>query len=121
MAGSGGGGDVGATVWKGGINALAPLFLDVSTVTAPAAAPIFNTLLRLTLPFLPGIVFLASCFGLAMMLSFISNCILKCSPRSGAAVVSTWSQVVTLTTAEHVFASLELRPYSLVALMVWRS
>ena len=69
MVGSGGGGDVGAS-WKGGKNALAVLFLDVRTVTAPAAAPIFNALLLL----MPLFFFFASSFGLAMMLSFFSNC-----------------------------------------------
>jgi len=55
---------------NGGIIALAALFLDVRTVTAPAAAPIFKALLLLMPLFLPGIVFFASSFGLAMMLSF---------------------------------------------------
>jgi hypothetical protein len=64
---------------KGGIIALAALFLDVRTVTAPAAAPIFNALLLLMPLFLPGISFFASSFGLAMMLSFFANCIWKCS------------------------------------------
>jgi hypothetical protein len=55
------------------MNALAALFLDVKTVTAPAAAPIFNAL-RLLIPlFLPGISLLASFLGLAMLLSFVGT------------------------------------------------
>lgn len=59
---------------KGGTNAFAALFLDVRTVTAPAAAPILSTLLLLMPLFLPDIAFFASFFGLAMMLSFLQNC-----------------------------------------------
>jgi hypothetical protein len=58
---------------KGGIIALAALFLDVRTVTAPAAAPILIALLLLMPLFFLGTSFFASSFGLAMMLSFISN------------------------------------------------
>src|SRR5262249_12001382 len=51
MAGSvGGGGGGGATLWSGA-RADAALFLEVSTVTAPAAAPILNASLRLIPPF----------------------------------------------------------------------
>src|SRR5215467_11735167 len=67
IVGSGGGAEVGAIVWKG-TNGLAVLFLDVKTVTAPAAAPIFIMLLLLRWSFLPG-VFFASFLRLAMMLS----------------------------------------------------
>jgi hypothetical protein len=55
------------------MNAFAALFLDVKTVTAPAAAPIFNAL-RLLIPlFLPGISLFASFLGLAMLLSFVGT------------------------------------------------
>jgi hypothetical protein len=74
ITGSAGTGGAAVVPRKGGNTALAALFLDVKTVTAPAAAPIFNAL-RLLMPlFVPGIVFFASCFGLAMMLSLFSNC-----------------------------------------------
>jgi hypothetical protein len=63
IVGSGGGA---VLVGGGGTNALAALFLDVRTVTAPAAAPIFNALLLLMPLFLPGIGFFASSFGLAI-------------------------------------------------------
>src|SRR5262249_8598982 len=62
MAGSvGGGGGGGATLWSGA-RADAALFLEVSTVTAPAAAPIFNASRRLILP-LRGLYF----FGLFLV------------------------------------------------------
>ena len=70
ITGSGGGE---ANDWTGGINTFAVLFLEVSTVTAPAAAPIFNALLLLMPFFLPGISFVASSFGLAMMRSLLEN------------------------------------------------
>jgi len=70
IVGSGGTGGAVVVGWKEGIIALAALFLDVSTVTAPAAAPIFNALLLLIPFFLPSLSFFASSFGLAMMRSF---------------------------------------------------
>jgi len=57
IAGSGGIG--GATVWNG-VKAVARLFLDVSMVIAPAAAPILIALRLLTLPFLREFSFFSS-------------------------------------------------------------
>src|SRR6476646_721510 len=64
----------GAVVVGGaGTHALAALFLDVSTVTAPAAAPIFNALLLL-MPLFSFFGFFASSFGLAIDALLFSNC-----------------------------------------------
>src|SRR5215471_12063611 len=65
IVGSGGGAGATVGVWKG-TKAEAVLFLDVRTVTAPAAAPIFKALLLLKPFFWPGIFF-ASVLRLAMM------------------------------------------------------
>jgi len=86
ITGSPGTGGVAIAPEKGsGINELAVLFLDVRTVTAPAAAPIFNALLLLMPLFLSGIAFFASSFGLAMMLSFFQTA-LNAVFRSGSGV-----------------------------------
>jgi len=57
IAGSGGGAEVVPTMSCHGAK-LARLFLEVNMVTAPAAAPIFNTLLLSMLPALVGFAFL---------------------------------------------------------------
>src|SRR6476660_8408309 len=86
IAGSGGGGAAG-TSWKGR-KADAALFFEVKTVTAPAAAPIFRTLLLLRSPFLSGFAFFASLADLAMMLSFYLNCIEFAVPEAALVYIT---------------------------------
>jgi hypothetical protein len=110
IVGSGGGGCTGAPVWKGDKNVLAALFLDVSTVTAPAAAPIFNALLLLMPLFLPGIALFASSFGLAMLLSFVQNCIGNAVFRSGSGIYHSRKSRVNV--------EIEVYPYHLIAFLL---
>src|SRR5215813_13069258 len=82
--GGGGGGGGGATLC-GATRADAALFLEVSTVTAPAAAPIFNASLRLILP-LRGLDFLGRFLVDSPIRSSFSSVVQKRVSRIGSRV-----------------------------------
>jgi hypothetical protein len=82
--GGGGGGGGGATLWSG-TRADAALFLEVSTVTAPAAAPIFNASLRL-IPLLRGLDFLDRFLVDSPIRSSFSSVVQKRMSRIGSRV-----------------------------------